>query len=387
MENKIKSKVRKFNKITFVVKLTNFCDSDCQYCYHKYKMPDDPKAKLDYNLFKESLQKVLNATTDGVSIHFHGGEPLSLSPYELEQYFIIANDIKNNSNKRVTLCIQSNILHLNKEKLDLINKYGISLSTSYDSLSYCNNRCSDITEWQEKYNLYMTNQKETHQKIDYLGLINVVTSDSIKEMDKIIEDIENLDGNNVMSNPAAAFSSKNDNIILKPGEFAQFTIKRFEYQWKHNKKISTDTGRWLLPLLNMRSTCHTSICLNSVLTLTPTGILKGCDMRNEDHFLYCNIKDIEKLEDLFEVEKYKKLEKAYIELHKRCSSCEVYNYCNAGCFNLSSYFYDDDGNLVLSKFAFCEDVKILIKYFSNFLNNVDIDTLPNNFKKSIFNRK
>ncbi|MFW6008497.1 MAG: radical SAM protein [archaeon] len=382
-----RDKIRDRSNITFVLKLTNMCDNNCKYCYHKHLMPDPSSSILDYDLYEEALHKVI-PYYKSVALHHHGGEPLMLTAEQLGKYFEIATRVKKQYNTSVDLCLQSNLLHLTKEKIDVINKYNVGFSTSYDSKAFNFNREGKQSDWKEKYDFFKQYQIENNRGYD-IGFINIITKKTIENKDEVIKDIENNDSL-VMSNFMTNFCVRNDDVIVEPGKYYEFIKERFEYQVKNKKLLTPDTYRYLQVLYDKdMGDCHCSHCLNSIHAMTPTGILKGCDMRNEDEFLYCNIKDLDNIKDLFKQEKYLKIEKATYDVYDRCKDCPYVDYCNAGCYNRSMPFYSDNGKYNLSKDAYCYDLKKLFKYFIDYFKCYDnnVYKLPENVKKSLRLRK
>lgn len=371
--NKFKTDTRKIkNALTLVLKVNNFCDQDCSYCYHYYKNSEDMNKQMSLDMVKESLSKI-GSRIDNLSIHLHGGEPLLTDKNLLISILnYIGLYIKENSNhKSINCIIQTNLVNIDDEIMSIINKNNITLSTSFDGKASEKTRHLDNQDFINNYNKYNS-----------VGFVNVITKLNMKDMDDHINYIESI-CNAPMCNPVFPYCCP-DSLKLSPGDFSSFIIKRFEYQLEHSNYFSSDVLEYLEPLVTGRRDCLTSNCLNTILTVTPEGNIKGCDVRNEKEFIYGNINEISRFEDIFELSNYKNVEKIYFDKLVECSEYDCFDICHGGCINRMTYFDNS-----LSKDSYCYDIRILVNYFKKYFNDHDndINKLPIKLKNQLLGNK
>lgn len=351
---------RKRVNVTLVLKVTNKCPLNCTYCYHFHNNPEDMSQDMDIELFKEAILKIA-PSFEQVNIHIHGGEPLSLPGEKLEELFKFVNDYREavKDYQEVYPAVQTNLCFYDDEKAKLFEKYQIGLSTSFDGIYNEETRGVDIQNTIDKLN-----------GIEKKGIINVVTKEAIDQFDQQMETFGKLKDATVMSNAVFPYCCP-DKSKLEPGDYANYVIKRFEYQLENNIKPSWDTLRYFNSVIHEGKgvDCFCSYCLNSIYTVNPSGRIQGCDVRHEDEYFFGNVKDICNHNDIFELEGYKRFEKITYDLMVRCSECDCYQYCKGGCFNRTMVNKDSS----LSKDSYCYDIKMMINYFKDFFNKYDND--------------
>lgn len=356
---------------TVVLKVTNKCPLRCKYCYHFADKSLDVNKDMPIELVKEAILKLCPPYKQ-VHIHIHGGEPLSLPNEQLEEIFKFINDYKMavKDYQSVFPAVQTNLLFFDDEKKELLKKYEIGLSTSFDGICSKETRNIDVEAYINKLN-----------NVDNKGVINVVTNETISHFDEQMETFDRLGNTTVMSNAVFPFCCP-DESKLRPGEYADYIIKRFEYQLNNDKPFSFDTIRYFATVaLNGKGVdCFCSLCLNSIFTVDVNGNIKGCDVRYEDIYQYGNISEINNVYDIFQLEGYQKFEKATFEVVDRCQKCEYFNYCHGGCFNRVVVNANK-----LSKDFYCYDIKIMIDYFIKFFEKYDnkIENLPEKLRKTL----
>ncbi|MBV9948969.1 MAG: radical SAM protein [Myxococcales bacterium] len=128
-------------QITWVIKLSKLCNMRCSYCYEWNEL-DDP-TRMDPAL----LVKVYRAAAD---LHFarrragscvitnlvlHGGEPLILPPAYLRTVFDCARHVfaaETLASREVHFSVQSNLLSISDEVVDLLQANRVDLGVSFD---------------------------------------------------------------------------------------------------------------------------------------------------------------------------------------------------------------------------------------------------------------
>jgi radical SAM protein with 4Fe4S-binding SPASM domain len=335
---------------SLIFKITNYCPHNCSYCYHKYKNEEDLDKEMSLDVFKEALYK-LGDSFEVIKLHLHGGEPLTV-PYEkLKSMLEIIEEYRQKRNRgKFIITMATNLLLLDEEKLEILEEHDVKISTSYDGKYHNEKRAVNLERVKEKIDMTQG-----------VGMIGVMTKDWVEDLDESIDYVENSKKGKPLVNPVMAFPA-DDEDVLDPGDYSDFVIRRFEKQMETGL-FSWGTLRYLQAVLGHSGDCFVSGCLNSIFTVTPSGNIKGCDSRNEDYWYYCNISDIECVEDIYETEKYKNMQRMYYNRLKKCEKeCDVFEYCVGGCPN--NYRLRPDGEF--SKDYMCYDYKQMIYYFRDF---------------------
>jgi uncharacterized protein len=129
---------------TWVIKLSKFCNMRCRYCYEWNELAD--RARISMALWERILAAVVDhhatwqARIDrqwpGVEhrslIVLHGGEPLALPSEYLAQALALFDQMRRRAPGTYQLSVQSNLLSVTREKLDLLLERGAQLSVSFD---------------------------------------------------------------------------------------------------------------------------------------------------------------------------------------------------------------------------------------------------------------
>ena len=131
------------NKITSItLNTTEGCSLRCKYCFADI----NAGKKEGRNLSSETMKKVidwlfadstsgtaLDLGTNSLGISFWGGEPFHNWPI-LKEAVLYANELSNSTGKKVNFSAATNMIELNKEKLDFIKKHKIGLTLSHDGI-------------------------------------------------------------------------------------------------------------------------------------------------------------------------------------------------------------------------------------------------------------
>lgn len=350
-------------RTTLVLKITNRCPQKCDYCYHLYNNSEDLNKEMDIKTLKEALLKIAPAF-GSVDIHLHGGEPLTVNKEKLEEIFKFVSEYRESQKDKQKVCvaIQTNLLLLDEDHVKLFKKYNISVSTSYDG---------KITDEIRHYS-----HNDFLNKLDILdgkcGIINVVTKKTIENSTEHIHDLAKQFESPVLCNPVFPFCCSPADR-LEPGQYSKYIIERFEYMVENNIKPSWDVMRYFKPVVGGPRDCFCDICLNSIFTITPSGNIKGCDVRNDKEWIYGNLSEINNVYDIYQLPGYVNFEKMYHKYYNSCKKCDYFKYCKGGCLNRVTLFDNQFG-----KESYCYDIKILIQYFIDYYekHNNNIDNLP-----------
>lgn len=228
-----------FNKVYAIPSYK--CNLNCPHCeIHK------EKAKQNKEKFLEELKKI-----DSNDIVLFGGEPLLVNSYYLEQILKTGKITSISTNLAV------------RTKLDLlvkyINKYNISISTSWNPL-----RFNDKTELDWIYGLYTI-----HRFTKVKPLVLITLTRDLFTNEKLYDVLDALDGSDDLGSYVSGIlfehyvgPEADDKYNQEADDFLCKIYK--EWRWKFNNFIIDRLNNW---------NCN---CGN-IATLEPNGNLKaGC---------------------------------------------------------------------------------------------------------------
>ena len=119
-----------------IVKVAERCNLDCPYCfmYHGADQTwrDRPKflsAKNRSLLIERCVEHLEANPTAGLSIEFHGGEPLLLGKARMTMFL---NEIRRRLPERTNLCLQTNGTLIDEEWIDLFEEHHVRWGVSSD---------------------------------------------------------------------------------------------------------------------------------------------------------------------------------------------------------------------------------------------------------------
>jgi MoaA/NifB/PqqE/SkfB family radical SAM enzyme len=133
---------------TWVIKFSKFCNMRCKYCYEWNELAD--RSRMPMALWEKILTAVVGhhalwqARIDGQwrgvehrsLIVLHGGEPLALPTEYLAQALTLFDQMRQRAAGTYQLSVQSNLLSVAREKIDLLLDRGAQLSVSFDLCEY-----------------------------------------------------------------------------------------------------------------------------------------------------------------------------------------------------------------------------------------------------------
>lgn len=348
----------KINKhITVLIKPTHFCNLNCEYCYESEARNYHKSTLMPLEYF-EKLLYILKKSYTNVNLTWHGGEPLTVSDEWYEKAYKIINKYQD-SDFKIECSMQSNGV-LFEKKIDLIKKFDIKCSISYD---YFNDN---------KLRKANSNLLDTIKKYD-IPTISVCDQSIINNKNILIETYENIKKSNIKS---ASF-----NIIFNNPEFNDINkLNLYIKGWKEyltyvyydtnsnnfNERISLNFFKNVLGYKSIL--CNHKECLKTFLSLDVNGEIFHCDRFWKPEMSFGNIMDMDNIVDIFTSENYKKFYNNHIKIKKEClNTCEVYSFCNGGC--IADRLFFNDGSCELNPIQ-CKIYKELLTHCFNLIKNI-----------------
>ena len=134
----------KLRALDVVLKVTERCNLDCDYCYffnagddsykdHPAFISEDTVARVVRQLREFATERKL----ERVAIHLHGGEPLLMPKARLDN---ICNEIRSNlaSVVDLSMTVQTNGVLIDLDWIEIFNRHGVAVGVSIDGTPHHN---------------------------------------------------------------------------------------------------------------------------------------------------------------------------------------------------------------------------------------------------------
>lgn len=369
----------KNNNITVLVKPTHRCNLNCKYCYEK-----EPREfygdKLMPPEYIDKLLEVLKKGYSKVQLTWHGGEPLLAGEEWYDEVYKYIN--KHNSKEFEIKCSMQSNGYLYEKYKEMIKKYNINYSVSFDFLDdNCNRTISD--------NKIKLEENIFNNKIGTISVVN--DSSKLINTYNILKEKYN---NNIKAGGISF------NVIFENKEFENEDIlNKYIENWKQylnyvfydkdnkefEERISIDFFKIVLGYKSVL--CNHKECMKTFLCLDVDGGIYHCDRFWKPIFKFVNINEINYPTEIFTSENYKKMLSNHLDIKFKCSlECPVYDFCNSGC--IADRNFKDDGTMSLNKNQCVINKELLIHCF-NLVKNLsceDVDKINPVIYKLIFDK-
>ncbi len=129
---------RKLQTLEVILKITERCNLDCDYCYFFNAGDDSYKSHAAYisndtvTLLVQRLRQFSEEhELQRIAIHLHGGEPLLMPKSRFDS---ICDEIRSNLEDIVdlSLTVQTNGMLIDREWIEIFNRYGVEVGVSLD---------------------------------------------------------------------------------------------------------------------------------------------------------------------------------------------------------------------------------------------------------------
>jgi uncharacterized protein len=298
--------------------------------------------KFDVEFAKSVLQQVKEILSSNkrkrLKILWHGGEPLL---WGIKNYAEIFAFIKKEfEGYNYTISIQTNLLLINEEYIDLFLKYKVSVGCSLDGQKEIHDAQRVTHKGEGTFDLLMKKIELCMQKGLKLGCIVVGTK---KHVGKIPLLYKFMCDNNIgfKFNPIfdAGEAKKNiDNYGLTSDEYAIMAIELFDLWFYDNKnKVNNSIFADMASALISKKTSHCLFdknCQDNIIAISPNGDVVPCGRFCDNglkEYAYGNLH----MESLVSILAKRKISEIYNRCkyiqESSCGKCEFCTICNGGC--------------------------------------------------------
>lgn len=315
---------KRSTSINILIKPTNDCNFNCQYCFDR----EARNKRLGCKLSHEDLLKLLdmsNEYAENVGWYWHGGE-LTLMGID---YF---RDFQEEFFKRYATdysqTFQSNgyLMHKNPEWLDFIKESEINLGLSFDLYAQ---------EMRSSYKF------DVLSKCCDLGVcsatISVINSSNIEHLEEMYENAKKLYGNKFSLSFNKCYETRSDEEYNLSNEDYITNIGKFFKYWIADYNSNAIAERHTISMIESlsgyveESVCTHTDCRNLWLSVFSNGDIYPCDRELPNYYLG-NLSEIDSLTDVLHGECYSKYVSDISVRHNiHCASCSYRNLLSCRC--------------------------------------------------------
>lgn len=318
--------------ITLILKPTNQCNLDCQYCYDKPARQNKKACQMSIEIAKKAID-MASEYAKRVKILWHGGEPLLMS----QDFYREVNDyLLDNYNTTYTQQMQTNGYMIQKDEtwIDVFKECEIQAGTSYDgAFQYMRTDTSEDDYMLRTMELMVKNELSSY------GGITVIHKNNIHELIQMYEFLKKQFKGNYGLTYHLGFGTKEvetdifnidkDTVFNCFSEFYKYMLEDGE----NGHLIDNEFIRTVDLLLTNTANrgCENIDCRKNWLTVLSDGTLLHCS-RFSIYNDFGNINDYDSIDEIFAGKKYSDYHNLVEErLQKDCHNCSVKEICQGGC--------------------------------------------------------
>ncbi len=357
--------------MNFIIKVTRQCNLDCSYCYEK-PFHGDP-ARFTVPKIEQVFSRLLNyyrRQRGRTFLHFvwHGGEPTIIpasfywKALDLQdrmfskRKFIVKNDI------------QTNLVHLTDEYIELFKTGRFSLGVSFDVANE-NRRLKNGAPSEE---LVLRNMELLRSHRIRHGSICVITRQNIRRIDAIYRFFADRNISIQVLPVCHMTSASFRKYGVTPAAYAKAMIKLFDL-WFYDKDADMMISDFASMIAGLTDTVDgrricmlCPNCVEDVMHIGPDGTAYACDRMDREPFIYGNIFR-ESFSDIMNSPARRFLLSRTEQIAKECGGCRYYRHCFGGCMNMGMLDHD-----YMKKSAMCAYYKTLLTHIEKRLKQHDL---------------
>lgn len=350
---------------TVIVKLTDVCNLNCNYCYHKRNENHNYLKQMPLQVISEIISKILKNNNKYAEFIWHGGEPL-LVGLGVYKYIVETQKKYNIKNLKIKNSIQTNGVLLDKQFISFFLENDFRIGVSLDGSEELQAVSRGTTT--KEYIMISQGIKKAIEEGVHLGILCVVSPHSIGREEEIFKTFQNLCIDNIGFLPCFVVEKNiiNINDSVDPLAYGKFLINMFDI-WK-NCHIKNLVIRNFYDAIRFFRGVHLNTCTNinncnTYITVTPNGNIYLCDNFGRDEMMLCGhiADDINKLQYSNGMKWLTNCMNSSLPV--KCNSCEYQRGCYGGC-KYQRFAQQDDMKKV---YYYCESRKMLYNYVKKFV--------------------
>jgi len=322
-------------EIAITVKPTLSCNMKCKHCFNGEKLNksgfiDIKKVKL---LFKKASDEYKS-----IKVTFHGGEPTLAGINFYNDLFNFQRDLIEKTGVQFINLFTTNGLLLTEAFIDLLIKNNTLINVSYDG------PYNDLLR--EKGGRVLHNIRIIQKKKGRVRCFITLSKGSYQHLNKIYDWFnENELDFKTLPIEKAGYVKDDESLIMDPIDFSR-TLANVYKRWicDKNFKVRYYTFEEFSSL--RRDKQFKPYWFNRKLAINPDGKIYPFGRPNDVNFSLGYPEEIDKIEEIFQSEKYIELRRILEGLYvKKCQKCESLTVCN-GVAICMTYMYEEDENIL-----------------------------------------
>ncbi|MBO4357281.1 MAG: radical SAM protein [Candidatus Methanomethylophilaceae archaeon] len=306
--------------ITVVIKPTLFCNTNCKHCYHT------PEERVKGNISLDKVEKLIKLVSEEYQTAWfiwHGGEPLTLPMSFYKEVIGYEEKYFGKDSMRIGNTINTNGTLLNRRLMAYCREKKINIGVSYEGPYNNVLREEDVEK----------TLKTLTAKDNKYAVSATISKDTASKQKEIYEYFRDKAVSVSLSPVMGAGCGKC--YIPDTDEFIKGSIEAFD-DWLFDNKVTVPLMPFYLYIQHylgepVPSDCAHTSCLTKWICMYPDGSLYPCAKACPKDFCMGNIDDIGSINDAFQSEGFRNILIGSIKRREKCSSCEIFNYCNGGC--------------------------------------------------------
>lgn len=348
--------------LTLILKGTNGCNLNCAYCSLGEKTEH---CVISESMLYQALRFAAEACTkrgeQALSVILHGGEP-TLVP--VQTYKSAFDRIRMEyPAPSIKILMQTNAYALTREYLDFCKEYEVSVGVSIDGSQAIHDAERQSRSGQATFSQVLQNIDRMQAEGISVACLMVLTRAGVLAPLDFLE-LYASRGLSLKINPLLNYgeAEKHPELALRPGEYAAYLIRVFEYILTHELDLS------VLPLEKiLRAILHGGSigectfhprCNEQFLCIDHLGDVYPCGKFADTHEF--KLGNVASLSDNWKEHPQMQYlaERRSCKLPDPCRTCGYLKLCGAGCS--AEALIERTADL---RPAMCEDYQILFRYF------------------------
>lgn len=364
---------------TYVMKVASRCNIDCDYCF-MYHTEDQSWREKPKIISKETVrtaarrinQHAVEWSMKRVLVAFHGGEPLLIGTKRFAEF---AEILREEISCEVELGVQTNGMLVNKDWIELFEKFGFTVGVSLDGDRKANDRHRLRFDGNSSYDDALKGLKLVLEASKYSqvfgGLLTVI--DIENDPAQLLRFVDSLgvgkldlllpDGNHTFPPPALADAKGSTN-------YGEWLIECFDHWVKNYQHIEIRYFEEIIKMMlggvstleAIGATNANLIIIETNGALEPVDSLKAAGRRATDIGLTVEQHSIS--DAMRHVAIYSRM-LGKPGLCADCQSCVYVDNC-AGGYIPHRYSHE---NGVLNPTVYCDSLKVLFRHISGYLKD------------------
>jgi len=310
---------------SFVVKLTNSCNMNCGYCYHRKNLTEHTESRMSEETLRRTIECLIDHNHDYAHFIWHGGEPLLLGL----DYFQRIMDLEAQYAKpgmSLSNSVQTNGTMLSDEWIDFFVKHDFHVGISLDGFHELHQFNRDLDD--QTFDVIVEYIRKLKEKGARFGVLSVVSQRTLGNEERLFDFFCEAGIENVGFLP---MNYGNAEDSLSAADYGKF-LKRYFEIWIFKGKLGLSIREFDEFLRGhcgvvQRLCVHCNDC-DIYYTVTPTGDIYPCDCfpqlpESRLGTVFDNLKTVHKNVLTFL--------RGSETLPKPCTGCKFKAICGGGC--------------------------------------------------------